>query len=1059
MNVTAEEAEKMISTATRVEATALWYQFYQQATCFQNASDRELLKWYNVLGNWKALGFSDEQGKQLKETGVTERLEQVQKRIDTWEGRSRNILKFLQSNRSGERAVHLESYLTHHYQSTVKDNWAGISKTLHAFENIREAVRALNTAMIHRLVRKANGFIPEPVRDDMHEIDAFIQQYNSSGSWDDLKEFDEELLAKHQLGFHPSGILISGPKRLDYFPEYQDEASEETETIPVVSSAKSRDGGDPKTLPPADVGSRPQSENFPDVPKNAPETIVGACLRAIEAPISIHPFPEIDFDRYINPPIVEQGINSVITLDPVEEKNSGEEPTATMRETAEQTSVEHSVQIVQTLIEARMEPEAPMIEPIPLARLRSSPKDSGIPVAAKVQALPLDIVETVPKEKEPVEIEQPLSASDERKDRKRKGGRHSTYSGPKSKKAKQGIVIDLNECPEKETCGMSGSWKQLLGNWGQIESVEKGAVVAEVPDTYVRGDPFPCDFHIQQLESMLSLKPTGGGTEFCRIIGLIKSHVRGAQTRLEPGRLSSLWLAPSFQGYILNSAPIQRIRKRATNVERYIPPPLEADRSAPTIIIEAGVDTSMPFLRNLFIFWLNGPAGKDLTSLLVLEIEMFYRRLRSTVGSNGRLLNSAFSMAAQAISSDPMVWRHFAQLLNTKNLASFPLPARYYPKGETSSVFYEADTLGGDSGPSYLAEYVLSGEVVNIQYLAPSPLVTKFIAKITNSSRTTYVDLTSDERAEELSSFILKNKLCWKALETPPHSIYFYPTGTIISHSFKLKEPRISIPISFVRITERDGKQECAGLPYEALTQAHLDRKAPATNRFGGQEELIKHANWDPELRDAGTLFDMLRCRKRFTHPIVQRSLETWSDYNFGTSLSTNSYYGSWAKQLREDVKKELQSWQQYEMDTYGNNKSFYFKLRNPQALEAPPAPEIIEISDDEDDIEIFLPEDSSDVFKRMMRTNRQSGGEVSDALYKEKLTKEARRKPDPEIATDPMAVDEPEATEPELTKVPGLGDYAFGATLEKPQYLGSPNRFRSRYRVRTGRNDQGRTG
>jgi hypothetical protein len=113
-----------------------------------------------------------------------------------------------------------------------------------------------------------------------------------------------------------------------------------------VSFAKSRDGGDPKTLPPADVGSRPQSKNFLDVPKNAPETIVGACLRAIEAPISIYPFPKINFDRYINPPIVEQGINLVITLDPIEEKNSGEEPTATMRETAKQTSVEHSVQII-----------------------------------------------------------------------------------------------------------------------------------------------------------------------------------------------------------------------------------------------------------------------------------------------------------------------------------------------------------------------------------------------------------------------------------------------------------------------------------------------------------------------------------------------------------------------------------------------------------------------------------------------------------------------------------------------------------------------------------------
>jgi hypothetical protein len=100
--------------------------------------------------------------------------------------------------------------------------------------------------------------------------------------------------------------------------------------------------------------------------------------------------------------------------------------------------------------------------------------------------------------------------------------------------------------------------------------------------------------------------------------------------------------------------------------------------------------------------------------------------------------------------------------------------------------------------------------------------------------------------------------------------------------------------------------------------------------------------------------------------------------------------------------------------------------------LKAPPAPKIIKISDDEDDIKIFLLEDSFNVFKRMIYINRQSGGEVSDALYKEKLTKKARWKPDPGIATNPMAVDEPKATKPKLIKVPGLRDYAFSATLEK---------------------------
>jgi hypothetical protein len=364
-------------------------------------------------------------------------------------------------------------------------------------------------------------------------------------------------------------------------------------------------------------------------------------------------------------------------------------------------------------------------------------------------------------------------------------------------------------------------------------------------------------------------------------------------------------------------------------------------------------------------------------------------------------------------------------------LASFPLPARYYPEGEVSSIFYEADEFEGSPSSSFLAEYVLSGEKVQTKYLAPSPLVSEFVASITNSPRTPYVDFSSDDMKETLMKFVTNHQLHWVTLETSPHSTIFYPTGTIVWHCFELTEARISIPISLVRIVERNGRRACAGVPYDEITQAHLVRKAPATNRFGGQEELVKHLNWDPEIKEAGALFDLLRCRKEFEHPAVQAELKKWSEHQFSSSPAPLTPYPMWYEQLEGGIRRELRFWRELEMKIYGEDKSFYFKQEHPGALEAPPVPETIVISDDEDDEATFLPND-----RNIRKMHADASAEVFEAGPEkdpqEKKPLESISEPD----ANPIDQGDPEPCKPAVPNVPGIGEYPFPEPFEQPLSL-----------------------
>jgi len=68
---------------------------------------------------------------------------------------------------------------------------------------------------------------------------------------------------------------------------------------------------------------------------------------------------------------------------------------------------------------------------------------------------------------------------------------------------------------------------------------------------------------------------------------------------------------------------------------------------------------------------------------------------------NGIMPNSYFSLAAQLLWANPLVWLQFHKMLpgNPVFLVAHPQPIRYYDKDSIVSRFYKGDTAGSAKIP------------------------------------------------------------------------------------------------------------------------------------------------------------------------------------------------------------------------------------------------------------------------------------------------------------------------------------------------------------------------
>jgi hypothetical protein len=586
---------------------------------------------------------------------------------------------------------------------------------------------------------------------------------------------------------------------------------------------------------------------------------------------------------------------------------------------------------------------------------------------------------------------------------KRKGEEKDASPEPPSKRTK--TAETSNPCPEAETCEMSVEWRDALKNWGEITEEERGAVVQDVPGKYDKSAPYPCMHHIRQLETWFSLKHQQTREEFAWIFGKIKEHYTAELDLKRQFKVSSIWINSEFQPFVEMSPRVQRYLRRAKNYEKYVPPPLVVDRSPPGgNMFHAGefygTSEGLTFhMKSPFFYWRNLKAGKIL-DCFIEEVEMLRDRLRDDKASNGRLLNSLHSLAAQFLTADPFVWRCFVQLMKTKELVPYPLPARYYPAGNVSSIFYEGDR----QEQTYLGEYVLSGEDVEVKYMLPSEDLVKFIKKL---SKHNCVDFSKDaESLRVLGSYLEGKAHKVQTIKVPAQSMIFYPTGTLIWHEFTLNKPWISIPVSFVREAIKGNVPDCAGTSRESLFQAHTRHIGPISARFDFNELHIKHPNWDPEVRDSGGLFDYLRCRKDFEHPAVQEDINAWAefDFNSGSAKSATSKYKLWIDQISKDTTAEFERWKNMEIKAYGPDKSFFHKG---VGTKAPLAAEFVEISDDEDDSVFTLPIKQENASSSFTPVNRTASEPIDD----------------------PMEGDRPESSEAVLPL--GIGTYALPITKQ----------------------------
>jgi hypothetical protein len=977
------------------ERERFWFRVYKQL--LQEAKDKDewLAEWLENMGDYPALGLTAEQIETVSKMDVGTRLKEVRKRISDGETRRKGVMTRL-GGMEGARAQLLMAYFRECYDSTTKALWTSLSAALTAFGTPRLFVLAVNTAMLARLGRRNASHIPEFVLEDSYVLNSYVKSRKAGEEWGCLVQFEASLMKALHLQFHGSGLLmikggnnhLSKGDLVKTFPEFPDEGEEALIAIPVIFEDQGESDLEEEELNPdpeyepgrkrrktsgsAKKGEKPleEAENI-EAPDDLPL-----------GPQGEQPPPEsplgVDSDKYTGSKPGEPGTSEAV------EPTEGELVPSARTEATVSTIMENLRNLPDP---PEVEPPAPEPWPVKDSTLEPETEDFPLPTVGYPDRL----------------MQEPPVQPSQAQGGKRKGDERDVSPEPPSKKTK--TAETSNPCPEAETCEMSVEWKDDLKNWVEITEEERGKVVQDVPGKYDESAPYPCMHHIRQLEECFSLKHQETREKFALLFGKIKEHYTAELDLKRQFKVSSIWINSEFQPFVEKSSRVQRHLKRAKNYEKYVPPPLVLDRSPPSgNMFYAGefhgTSEGLTFyMKSPLFYWRNLNAG-EILGCFIEEIEMLRDRLRDDKASNGRLLNSLHSLAAQFLTIDPFVWRCFVQLMKTKELVPYPLPARYYPAGVVSSIFYEGDR----HEQTYLGEYVLSGEDVEVKYMLPSEDLAKFVKKL---SRHNCVDFSKDaESLRVLGSYLEGKAHKVRTIKVPAQSMIFYPTGTLIWHEFTLNKPWISIPISLVKVTMKGNVPDCAGTSRESLFQAHTRRMGPISARFDFNELHIKHSNWDPEVRDSGGLFDYLRCRKDFEHPAVQEDMKAWAkfDFNGGGAKSATSKYTSWLNQIAKGTTAEFERWMNMEIKAYGPDKSFFHKG---VGTKAPLAAEFIEISDDEDDSVFTLPikqENASSSFTPVNRTARQP-------------------------IDDPMEEDRPESSEAVLP--PGIGTYALPITKQ----------------------------
>jgi hypothetical protein len=396
-------------------------------------------------------------------------------------------------------------------------------------------------------------------------------------------------------------------------------------------------------------------------------------------------------------------------------------------------------------------------------------------------------------------------------------------SGSPEKKRK---IEDLEEDKGCD-CGVrvTEDWKLEVDEWTRHTFEEQHGLLSEIYDV-VRSEwsefdseMEPCLQHYELLCENLDCHYKDDKKQMTTMFAKIYEVTKGK------GTFHAAWVHPETRDFFVPTERIAKYQQRKTLRSRYQPEPIQPipeTLSFPTPIKFSFKDNHLVEVDPTIFGWADNHGILD---LIALEVQMLEWHSRRSTKEREYLTNSYFSLAAQLMWADPLMWLKMRAQHKDKPIwmMAYPLPLRFFPAGSSrreSFCMRDPDKTGDEA--SLCAELLLDGPGMERFYFStknPREADALFTKAAGGSS---YISTTYSP--QEMYAFgtaqgKIPTKRSWISEYAMEKSeVHFWQAGTGIRYSFKdIARDYFSLPLAYVKVGA-DGVCE-NGIDYKMLSR------------------------------------------------------------------------------------------------------------------------------------------------------------------------------------------------------------------------------------------------
>jgi hypothetical protein len=507
---------------------------------------------------------------------------------------------------------------------------------------------------------------------------------------------------------------------------------------------------------------------------------------------------------------------------------------------------------------------------------------------------------------------------------------------PKTPKSNpRGKIYDFLDCE----CDMDIEWKTNFALWPELDFEDQCSLLEPIHMRAYHGEGLyrtPCERHLRCLAELLQM-------EYVKPLSVMLD--RFSDVRIQVSERTSFrlaWVHPHTRDFFKATDEILAHRKIALVPGRFRP------REPEPLPLPAPSALSLDFKGTKAWVSIENPltlAPTFVKDCLLEEINMLRWHTREGQDmERSWLANSYFTLTAQLLWADPMVWHWFHSVYpgNPTSFLAHPLPVRVFEAGTQTHTLYEGDTDRLSVSSCYILELVLQGGACQMEFITPGESGDFFKMLKRSYCRQDRVFFTKDNSGA-LDDYLSDHPFAARTETMKALGVHLRKAGTLVRSLFsesKFQGTRISVPICLLPV---DGQGVCENLVGASiLRESHAKLEAPKLGLFRGNSSDVSFPA-SVRVRGLGGLSEMHCGSAKPDDLAVRTDVAKWLKYGSNTPTGKKQLL-AWRAAASTMVAQSFEYLKAEEMSRFGENS--YFAREQGRILVEDP--EYIEISDEE---------------------------------------------------------------------------------------------------------------